>query len=234
MEDKIKSYNLELINSSPEEIISFFTAEFPGKIAFATSLGLEDQIITKMISEVDPTVKIITLDTGRLFQDTYDLIDITTKKYGMVIHSCFPDAEDVEEMVNTRGMNLFYESIENRKLCCHIRKVEPLKRALRDTDAWFSGLRKEQSVTRKNLGIVEWDEVNQKIKINPLLSWTSAQVWDYIKTNKVPYNPLHDKGYPSIGCLPCTRAILPGEDIRAGRWWWENPDNRECGLHVKE
>jgi len=152
----------------------------------------------------------------------------------MTIHVSFPDGEDVEEMVNSRGLNLFYESVENRKLCCHIRKVEPLKRALRGKDAWFSGLRKEQSVTRKNLALVEWDETNNKLKVNPLLNWTEQQVWDYIRANKIPYNTLHDKGFPSIGCLPCTRAILPGEDVRAGRWWWENPDNRECGLHVKE
>jgi phosphoadenosine phosphosulfate reductase len=234
MEDKIKSYNRELKNSPPEDILSFFAKKFAGAISFATSLGAEDQVITKMISEIDPAVRIITLDTGRLFQETYDLIDITTKKYGMVIHASFPDGEDVEEMVNTRGINLFYDSVENRKLCCHIRKVEPLKRALRGMDAWISGLRREQSVTRKHLEIVEWDETNQKIKISPLLGWTEAMVWDYIKANKVPYNTLHDKGYPSIGCLPCTRAVQPGEDIRAGRWWWENPDNKECGLHVKE
>ncbi len=234
MQEKIQSYNRDLKDASAREIISFFCAEFADQIAFATSLGAEDQVITHMIANTDPTVRIITLDTGRLFQESYDLIDITRKKYGMVIHISFPDGEDVEEMVSAHGINLFYDSVENRKLCCHIRKVEPFKRALRGLDAWFSGLRKDQSVTRKNRELVEWDETNEMIKINPLLNWTEAQVWDYIKTHGIPYNPLHDKGFPSIGCLPCTRAILPGEDLRAGRWWWENPDNRECGLHLKE
>lgn len=234
MENKVKSYNQELKNASPEEIIAFFCAEFTGRIAFATSLGAEDQVILKMIADTDPSVHVFTLETGRLFQETYDLIDITSKKYGLTIHACFPDGVDVEEIVNSHGMNLFYESVEKRKLCCHIRKVEPLKRALQGMDAWFSGLRKEQSVTRKDLQITELDEANQKLKINPLLNWTNTQVWEYIRKNKIPYNPLHDKGYPSIGCLPCTRAILPGEDVRAGRWWWENQDSRECGIHVKE
>jgi phosphoadenosine phosphosulfate reductase len=134
-------------------------------------------------------------------------------------------------MVNTKGVNLFYESIENRKLCCHVRKIKPLRRALEGVDFWISGLRREQSVTREDISVAEWDDLNKKIKINPLINWTSADLWDYIKANNIPYNPLHDKGYPSIGCLPCTRAVEPGEDIRAGRWWWENPEMKECGLH---
>jgi phosphoadenosine phosphosulfate reductase len=140
---------------------------------------------------------------------------------------------DVEEMVNSHGINLFYDSVKNRKLCCFIRKTEPLSRALQGMDAWMCGLRRDQSVTRKQIKAVEWDNIQKKIKVNPLVNWNLGQVWDYIRAHKIPYNTLHDKGYPSIGCLPCTRAVLPGEDIRAGRWWWESPENRECGLHQK-
>jgi phosphoadenosine phosphosulfate reductase len=178
-------------------------------------------------------MKIVTLDTGRLFQETYDLLDITRKKYGLPIEVSFPDAVDVEEMVNKHGINLFYDSIEKRKLCCFIRKTEPLTSALTGMDAWICGLRRDQSVTRQKISIVEWDDIQKKIKVNPLADWGLEQVWDYIHENKIPYNTLHDKGFPSIGCLPCTRAVLQGEDIRAGRWWWESPENRECGLHQK-
>ncbi len=233
MEQKIEKYNSQLENATPQKIIGFFANEYRGRIAFATSLGAEDQVITEMISGVDPGMKIFTLDTGRLFQETYDLLDITRKKYRLAIDVSFPDAIDVEEMVNTRGINLFYESVENRKLCCFIRKTEPLTRALQGMDAWICGLRRDQAITRSQVKTVEWDDIQKKIKVNPLASWTLAQVWDYIRSNKVPYNTLHEKGFPSIGCLPCTRAILEGEDIRAGRWWWESPGNKECGLHQK-
>lgn len=233
MDLKVEKYNTRLQGASPQEIVSFFAEEFRGKIAFATSLGAEDQVITEMIAGIDPEMKIFTLDTGRLFQESYDLLDITRQKYGLPIEICFPDALDVEEMANSKGINLFYESVENRKLCCFIRKTEPLSRALQGMDAWICGLRRDQSVTRQQVMPVEWDSIQKKIKVNPLANWTQEQVWDYIHQHKIPYNTLHDKGYPSIGCLPCTRAILPGEDIRAGRWWWESPENRECGLHQK-
>jgi phosphoadenosine phosphosulfate reductase len=233
MDQKIENYNSRLNGSSPQEIIRFFAEEFPGRIAFATSLGAEDQVIAEMIAGIEPDMKILTLDTGRLFQETYDLLDITRKKYGLNIEVCFPDAMDVEEMVNSRGINLFYDNVENRKLCCFIRKTEPLTRALQGMDSWICGLRRDQSVTRQEIKAVEWDNIQKKIKVNPLVNWNLEQVWDYIHAQKIPYNTLHDKGYPSIGCLPCTRAVLPGEDIRAGRWWWESPENRECGLHRK-
>jgi phosphoadenosine phosphosulfate reductase len=233
MDQKIVNYNSRLNGSSPQEIIRFFAEEFPGRIAFATSLGAEDQVIAEMIAGIEPDMKILTLDTGRLFQETYDLLDITRKKYGLNIEVCFPDAMDVEEMVNSRGINLFYDNVENRKLCCFIRKTEPLTRALQGMDSWICGLRRDQSVTRQEIKAVEWDNIQKKIKVNPLVNWNLEQVWDYIHAQKIPYNTLHDKGYPSIGCLPCTRAVLPGEDIRAGRWWWESPENRECGLHRK-
>jgi phosphoadenosine phosphosulfate reductase len=225
--------NKLLTNKSPEDVLNWFLKEFKGKVAFSTSLGAEDQVIAQMIAAIDKSANIFTLDTGRLFPETYDLIDLTSKKYDLTIRIMFPDATETEEMVNSKGINLFYESIENRKLCCHIRKIAPLKRAFTGLDAWICGLRREQSVTRKDLQLVEWDEANGLIKVNPLINWTENQVWEYIKVNHIPYNKLHDQGFPSIGCQPCTRAILPGEDVRAGRWWWENPESRECGLHKK-
>jgi phosphoadenosine phosphosulfate reductase len=232
MKDQIITYNEQLKDSSPEDILRFFLKKYKGKVAFATSLGAEDQVITSMLAGMEAGLRIFTLDTGRLFQETYDLLDITQKKYQLNIKIYFPDAHNVEEMVHEKGINLFYESVENRKLCCHIRKVEPLKRALSGMQVWISGLRREQSMTRNKMETVEWDETNQLIKINPLIDWTRQQVWDYIREHNIPYNTLHDKGFLSIGCLPCTRAVLPGETERAGRWWWENSDNKECGLHV--
>jgi phosphoadenosine phosphosulfate reductase len=221
----------QLKDASAEEVVQFFLQKYGGRAGSSSSMGAEDQVITAMIAAVDKTTRIFTLDTGRLFPETYDLIDITSKRFGVSIEVFFPDAERVESMVKAKGINLFYESIGNRKLCCHIRKIEPLKRALAGLDVWISGLRREQSVTRNDIALVEWDALNDKIKVNPLLEWTTDEVWTYIHENNIPYNPLHDKGFPSIGCLPCTRAIEPGEDIRAGRWWWEHPDNKECGLH---
>jgi phosphoadenosine phosphosulfate reductase len=228
--------NIELLNEqwaklSAQEILSKALELFGSKITFATSLGAEDQVITYMLSKIDKSANIITLDTGRVFPETYDLLHRTVNRYGIVIKSYFPDTTQVEEMVNTKGINLFYESIENRKLCCHVRKIVPLRRALQGKDAWITGLRREQSVTRTDFKIVEWDSANGLIKINPLLEWTKTQVWDFIKEKDIPYNKLHDQGFPSIGCQPCTRAIEKGEDLRAGRWWWEMPDSKECGLH---
>jgi phosphoadenosine phosphosulfate reductase len=233
MVQKIEEYNTQLEEASPQEIIQFFAKEFQGSIAFATSLGVEDQVITEMIADIDPEMRIFTLDTGRLFQETYDLLDVTRKKYGLAIDVFFPDPMDVEEMVNSHGINLFYDSVENRKLCCFIRKTEPLSRALQGIDLWICGLRRDQSITRQKIKAVEWDPIQKKIKVNPLVNWSLEQVWEYVHAHKIPYNTLHDKNYPSIGCLPCTRAVLPNEDIRAGRWWWESPENRECGLHQK-
>ncbi len=227
----IESLNQQWAGLSAEEILKNALALFGNKITFATSLGAEDQVITYMLSKIDKSANIITLDTGRVFPETYDLLHRTVNRYGISIKSFYPDTTQVEEMVNTKGINLFYESIENRKLCCHVRKIVPLRRALQGKDAWITGLRREQSVTRTDLRIVEWDSANGLIKINPLLEWHEEQVWDYIKNNDIPYNKLHDQGFPSIGCQPCTRAIEKGEDLRAGRWWWENPDSKECGLH---
>ncbi len=232
-EQQISQWNKQLRDASPQEVIAFFLNYFKQRIALSTSMGLEDQALTHMVSEIDKKAKFFTLDTGRLFPETYDLIDRTAKKYGITIEVFFPDAADVEEMVREKGINLFYDSIENRKLCCHIRKIKPLMRATRDLDAWITGLRREQAVTRKNLQTVEWDDINKLVKVNPLINWSEQQVWDYVDAHNVPVNPLHKKGFASIGCQPCTRAIEPGEDIRAGRWWWENPETKECGLHKR-
>jgi phosphoadenosine phosphosulfate reductase len=213
------------------ETVRFALESFKGKIALASSLGAEDQVLTHMIVQADRSARIFTLDTGRMFPESYELLDRTNRHYNISIEVFFPDYTKVEEMVNEKGINLFYRSVENRKLCCGIRKVEPLGRAFRGLDAWICGLRRDQSVTRHNIETVEWDEGNGLVKFNPLVNWTQKQLWEYIKANDIPYHVLHDKGFPSIGCQPCTRAVTPGEDVRAGRWWWEEPEKKECGLH---
>ncbi len=205
---------------------------FPGKVVFSSSLGQEDQVITDAIFKNELPIKIFTLDTGRLFNETYELLERTIARYKKNIQVYFPDAKDVEEFVTTKGVNSFYESVENRKECCSIRKVKPLNRALQGAEVWITGLRAEQSDNRKEMPMIEWIEDKRLYKFNPLLNWTYAEVLDYIKKFYVPYNPLHDKGFISIGCAPCTRAIEPGEDARAGRWWWET-SQKECGLHVQ-
>ncbi len=215
------------------QLMAFALETFGDEIALASSFGAEDQVLTDMLCKISKEAKIFTLDTGRLHQATYSVMEKTRMKYGIQLHVMFPQTQDVQEMVNEHGLNLFYESIENRKRCCGVRKIEPLRRFISENNlqAWFVGLRKEQSPTREDMKWIQWDEGNQIIKICPLLDWSTDQVWDYIKNNGVPYNALHDQGFPSIGCEPCTRAIQEGQDIRAGRWWWENPDQKECGLH---
>ncbi|TVR40470.1 MAG: phosphoadenylyl-sulfate reductase [Bacteroidia bacterium] len=231
MEDKAIDYHQRFTKMTPEEILSWVLQQHPGKAVFSSSMGAEDQVITHMLCGITSKPSIFTLDTGRLFYETYDLIDKTNKRYGIIIKVMFPDAGQVEKMVNEKGINLFYDSVENRKLCCNVRKIEPLKRALKGNDIWITGLRSDQSLTRNGMPYAQWDAGNNILKVNPLLNWSEDQVWDYIHAHKVPYNTLHDKGYPSLGCKPCTRAIEPGEDIRAGRWWWEQPETKECGLH---
>ncbi len=231
MKDKINELNDKLKNADATECLEFFLKEYKGKIALSSSMGAEDQVLTDMVVNIDPETKIFTLDTGRIFPETYKLIDKTNKKYGISIDVMFPDYKAIQNMVKEKGINLFYESVENRRLCCHIRKIEPLKRAFEGLDVWICGLRREQSVTRYDTKMAEWDEANGMIKVNPLIDWKEKEVWDYIKTNDIPYNELHEQGFPSIGCQPCTRAVKPGEDVRAGRWWWEEPEQKECGLH---
>lgn len=213
------------------DALSIVANRFPNKTVFSTSLGQEDQLLTDAILKNNLPVKIFTLDTGRLFYEHYDLLEKTNARYKTNIQVYFPDAGDVEQFVNSQGINGFYESVENRKQCCFIRKVKPLNRALQGAKIWITGLRGEQSANRHDMKILEWDEGHQLHKFNPLINWSYAQMLDYIKQNNVPYNPLHDKGYISIGCAPCTRAIEPGEDPRAGRWWWEI-SHKECGLHA--
>jgi phosphoadenosine phosphosulfate reductase len=219
--------------ASLSEGLEIISELFPQKVVFSSSLGQEDQVITDAVFRNNLPVKIFTLDTGRLFNETYELLEKTIARYKKNIQVFFPDAKDVEEFVLNKGINSFYESIENRKECCNIRKVKPLNRALEGAKVWITGLRAEQSDTRKEMPMIEWLEDKQLYKYNPLLHWSYSEVLDYIKEFYVPYNPLHEKGFISIGCAPCTRAIEPGEDPRAGRWWWET-SKKECGLHITE
>ncbi len=201
-------------------------------VTFANSLGAEDMVLTDLIAKHQPDIGMFSLDTGRLPQETYDLMQSVRARYGVPLHVYFPASALVEDYVMKHGVNGFYDSVENRKACCHVRKVEPLQRALAVKKAWITGMRREQAATRGSLEVSSLDVGHGLQKFNPLLDWTHAEVWEYIKANDVPYNALHDQFYPSIGCAPCTRAITPGEDVRAGRWWWEDPQNKECGLHV--
>ncbi len=199
---------------------------------FASSLAAEDMVLTDLILRAKLPIKIFTLETGRLHKETLGMIDRVREVYGYEIEPYKPDAAAVEAYVSANGLNAFYDSVEMRKECCRIRKVEPLNRALAGNKAWITGQRRAQSATRTELAVQEDDAAHGMQKFNPLADWSEEDVWNYLRSNEVPYNPLHDKGYPSIGCEPCTRAIQPGEDIRAGRWWWENPESKECGLHV--
>lgn len=234
MKDQLLRYREDLRTSGAGEALAYFMNLFPGQCVFSSSLGAEDQVLMHIIASSYPQIPVFTLDTGRLFQETYELISITEQKYNTRIRVYYPDAAQVENMVNARGINLFYDSVENRKECCGTRKVESLKRALGGMKVWVTGLRREQSAGRLEMEKVEWDEALGMIKLNPLIDWTVDEIWDYIRLHKIPYNSLHDKGFPSIGCLPCTRAVLPGEDVRAGRWWWEDGSKKECGLHTDE
>jgi len=230
----LEKLNAEYAGKNPEDIIRF-TVENIGieRIALASSLSIEDQVLTHILLKINPNARIFFLDTGRHFQKTYDLMEETMNRYRFRYEVYVPDSGELEEAVSKHGPNLFYKSVELRKKCCEIRKVNPLKRVLSTVDGWICGLRREQSVTRRDVNIFEWDGNHSVYKINPLVFWSEKQVWDYIKEHNIPYNYLYDKGFPSIGCEPCTRAVLPGEDIRSGRWWWEDPDKKECGLHIR-
>lgn len=228
---EIDRLNSQFEKAEPEEVLKYFIEKFGDRIALSSSLSIEDQTIADMMLKIDPHVRIFTLDTGRLFPETYQLIDKTNYRYNIKMEVFCPLAEPLQQFVRQQGINPFYESIEKRHACCQVRKLEPLQRAFKGLDAWICGLRQSQSVTRNDMRLVEWDERHSLLKINPLIHWSEEQVWQYIRANHVPYNKLHDQGFPSIGCEPCTRAVKPGEDIRSGRWWWESPDHRECGLH---
>ncbi len=229
-QDNIAGLQTELKGATADEIVDFAGKNLQSPV-FATSLGQEDQVIAHLVANSGFNIPTITLDTGRLFPETYDLIASTEEKLGLKIQITFPDADEVEQMVAEEGINLFRKSIHSRKRCCEVRKMHPLTRSLEGSDGWICGLRRDQSPTRTEMHAVEWDSGNGIPKFNPLIDWSLDDVQRYLKENGVPYNPLHDQGFASIGCACCTRAIKPGEDLRAGRWWWEHPEQKECGLH---
>jgi phosphoadenosine phosphosulfate reductase len=238
MEPLIKSISLDQIQSETKNldipgVLNYLTGLFPAKVVFSTSFGYEDQVITDYIFKYKIPIKIFSLDTGRLFNETYKVFNSTLQHYKENILVYFPERTEIEELLTKKGPFSFYESIENRKECCQIRKIEPLKRALKDMSCWITGLRAEQSASRNELKQFEWDENNLVFKYNPLIEWTFNEVKRHVMENHIPYNILHDRGFVSIGCEPCTRAIKPGEDFRAGRWWWEANSRKECGLHEK-
>jgi phosphoadenosine phosphosulfate reductase len=229
--EQVQQLNANL--KTPQEVLKWSLDNLHPKIAMASSFGAEDVVVIDMMMKINPKARIFTLDTGRLNQETYDVMDEIRKKYDVNIEVMFPDQNEVEQMVRVNGLNLFYHSVGNRKLCCGIRKVHPLNRILSTLDGWITGLRADQTEVRLNANKIEFDEQhNDIIKVNPIIEWTWDQTWDYIKKNNIPYNKLHDNGFPSIGCEPCTRAIKSGEPLRAGRWWWESDSQKECGLHA--
>jgi phosphoadenosine phosphosulfate reductase len=230
---EIQQLEERMRNKSAEEVLRWAIDTLGENIALASSFGAEDVAIIDMMVRINrEKTRVFTLDTGRLNQETYDIMDEVRKKYGISVAAYCPDQKELESMLGSRGMNLMYESVENRKLCCEIRKVHPLNRALSNLSGWITGLRREQTLTRSGINKIELDPMHGDIiKVNPLAEWDNDMVWSYIKNNNVPYNKLHDKGYPSIGCEPCTRAVGPNEDPRSGRWWWEISAPKECGLH---
>lgn len=220
--------------SNPLEALQWLAQLFPGRATFSTSFGLEDQVITHLIFANNLPIRVFTLDTGRNFQETYSTWSRTLERYKQPIEVFAPPGAALEQMLVAKGPNSFYATVENRKECCYIRKVEPLGRALQDQQLWVTGIRAEQSLNRLDMASLEWDAGHQLLKFHPLFDWTFEQVRDYVRQHNIPYNTLHDKGFVSIGCAPCTRAIQPGEDFRAGRWWWEDASKKECGLHLVE
>ncbi len=225
---------MSVLQQKVEQVVAVLneTVRDHAPVTFANSLGAEDMVLTDIIDRHHLAIDMFSLDTGRLPQETYDLMQTVRERYKTPLRIYFPNVKQVEAYVAEHGVNGFYESIELRKACCHIRKVEPLRRALQGKCAWVTGIRREQGSTRLDLKVSAYDMGNRMQKVNPLLEWSNAEVWEYLKQYEVPYNKLHGKFYPSIGCAPCTRAITPGEDIRSGRWWWEAPENKECGLHT--
>jgi phosphoadenosine phosphosulfate reductase len=223
-----------LLSTNPVETLQAIALAYPGKVTFSTSFSWEDQLITHLIFSHNIDIKVFTLDTGRMFPETYSTWSATLEKYGGPITAYYPDAKALQNFVADKGPNSFYESVDNRKSCCYIRKVEPLQRAVAGNKVWITGIRAEHSPNRTDMEQLEWDGTNNITKYHPLLNWTTEEVKAFIHENHIPYNPLHDKGFVSIGCAPCTRAIRPGDDFRAGRWWWEDAGKKECGLHVHQ
>jgi phosphoadenosine phosphosulfate reductase len=230
--ENLEEIKAALAGLSTVDKLKFLADQYAGRIIFSTSFGWEDQAITHLIFANNIPIKVFTLETGRLFPETYYVWNRTLEIYNKPIHAYYPLNELLQDMVNTKGPSSFYESVENRKECCYIRKIEPLKRALKGNEIWVTGIRADQSPNREDMHDLEWDESNQLIKFHPIFDWTLDDVKTYIKENNIVYNTLHDKGFPSIGCAPCTRAVQPGEDFRAGRWWWEDQSKKECGLHA--
>ncbi len=231
--DAIAQTAADLAHKTPQEVLAWALQTYGDDVSLATSFGAEDVVLIDMLAKIRSDARVFTLDTGRLPQETYDVIDAIQRKYPLLrLDILFPDHTEVEPMVQELGINLFYDSVANRKKCCYVRKVAPLNRALDGLAAWMTGLRRDQTSNRNAMAVVEWDGDRQIAKINPLIEWSYTQVWEYIRQNFVPYNALHERNYPSIGCAPCTRAVAEGEDLRAGRWWWEQ-SNQECGLHVR-
>jgi phosphoadenosine phosphosulfate reductase len=214
------------------EQLRLLSEAFPGGVVFSSSFSWEDQLLSHFIFSNNLDIEVFTLDTGRLFPETYSTWSRTLEKYAKKIVAYYPNASLLQDFIAEKGPNSFYDSVDNRKQCCYIRKVEPLQRALRNKKLWITGIRAEHSPNRHDMTAIEWDDTNKIIKFHPLLHWTTEEVKEFINKNDIPYNPLHDKGFVSIGCAPCTRAIKPGEDFRAGRWWWEDSSKKECGLHV--
>lgn len=230
--DNIAGLTMELSGKTAQEIVGWVLNRFGNtRLVVASSLSVEDQVLTYMVSAQCKDARFFILDTGRHFPQTYATMERTMEKIGIRYEIYAPESADLEQMVHEYGPDLFCKSIELRKLCCKIRKVKPLTRVLSTADAWICGLRREQAVTRSGIELVEWDEAHGIVKVNPLYNWTEVQVWDFIRTYDIPYNSLQDKGFRSIGCAPCTRAVASDDDIRAGRWWWEEPEHKECGLH---
>ncbi|TCC92024.1 phosphoadenylyl-sulfate reductase [Pedobacter frigiditerrae] len=229
--EELENLKQELAGLSIVDKLWYLTKKYEGRIVFSTSFGWEDQVVTDIIFANKIPIKVFTLETGRLFPETYYVWNRTLEVYQQTIHAYYPQADLLQAMVNAKGPSSFYESVENRKECCHIRKIEPLKRALYGNEIWVTGIRAEQSPNREDMHDLEYDASNQLIKFHPIFEWTLEEVKQYIKDNNIVYNTLHDKGFPSIGCAPCTRAVQPGEDFRAGRWWWEDQSKKECGLH---
>ncbi|PKM95385.1 MAG: phosphoadenylyl-sulfate reductase [Firmicutes bacterium HGW-Firmicutes-1] len=231
-QNEVEQLNLRFKDKSPEEVIEFAIKNIgKEKLVLASSLSIEDQVLTHMLLTIEPKARIFFIDTGRHYQETYNVMNSSMERYGFRYEVYAPNNEELQNMVSSYGPNLFYNNLELRKKCCEIRKVEPLKRVLSTSEGWICGLRRGQSQDRQNIELFEWDSKNGIFKINPIAYWSEEQVWDYMRKENIPYNSLHLKGFPSIGCQPCTRAVADGADIRSGRWWWESSEHKECGLH---
>lgn len=231
--ENLVQYQSEIQDMNAQDLIAWALRTFGrDQVVLASSLGAEDQLLTHMVLDADAQARIFTLDTGRQFAENYDLMQRSMDKYGFNYEVGFPDADAVRELLRDKGPNLMYQSIADRKACCKVRKIDPLRQILGTAQLWITGLRAEQAVTRSDMQALEWDQAFGLYKLNPLILWSETELWDAIRDLEIPYNDLHDKGFPSIGCQPCTRAVEAGEDVRAGRWWWELPEQKECGLHI--